>query len=1025
MSRSTSQANEHVALLNRLLKLLRNSNVPGPQLFRLEKEFKTTLGEGGEGNVCAIDQACADHYRKSGRRILSRWPLDVIAIKRHQKSVMGSIEEASLDRRDLVNRLRAAEWEIRTLSPNLFRGNPNIVQLKGWGLCLDTIENPQSQCCGSLQMPLLVLERAKMNLLEFLQRELFPPSPLCQESLRPEEGRVSWTQNRYHELLRPARPGTARHYWNSVAGWMGRWTGFDEDPFNIVRLLCIDIGHGLGSLHQQSFTHGDLKPQNVLVFRTGLKWTAKLCDFGHTHFHKGNPSGSGGFLYGGTRSWQPPAGEVFLATDEDKLRRCDLYVYGLVVWSAFYLKGEAPEIPSLEEATKAGRVFRNELQWIPGNHHRLALRIDDVLSKTLCGAADRDATPWKYLYKNLRHDVSRAKKGIHKVKNNDPDMRRTFWGSRSRARGTDKARTETITLQLPLSKEQKLSYLRKRWWSKQIERNDPSDVQGTDSNIERPSETPLYSAIGGRTQIIEESFAPASFTYFTNDENPNRRDIFSERHRGEVGPLIKEMTNILENLVLPNQFPSSKELQKHFETFLSNSERFADLYCYARFRSRIPLDWWRERTRSSTNILFMALQAIPAVDVHTLAWLCNGPIGEDEVKSLPGSFAPWRVIINPIFLDESERLDRFLLLLQFGASIEKEVSVPSELGFGRGSRSILRWYLRSCRPATLPVVIKEICRRFNLVKNSDQISPSTKAHMTGSDENRTSGWSTRPQWSLKGTVTSELYSIDPTGRLSQLWQDGIKDGYMAGFEISRVTQAPVEDSPNAPVETTPLLQPANGTTMLPLGWKKHTSPGVRSGDYAYYEDEFTSSITLTKPEVSLMELRQIKIGVLKGIGPSIHLDLAPYTAQTMGLKALDTLDEVADRFPFYDDRWFAMEWKIEATPEDVLKNLRDISSFAIRIDIASALSKVIMLSKLTLNNIFAGFILVATLALLLGLIVLVFFILFQLLPAFAVGERPFGYTLLVIAIVSFPLTLAFCVLFIGGLRLYHGERYIY
>lgn len=61
-----------------------------------------------------------------------------------------------------------------------------------------------------------------------------------------------------------------------------RWAGikfraaFGIDPFELVRLLGIDVGHGLQSLHENHFTHGDLKPENVLVFQTHDGCVAKL-----------------------------------------------------------------------------------------------------------------------------------------------------------------------------------------------------------------------------------------------------------------------------------------------------------------------------------------------------------------------------------------------------------------------------------------------------------------------------------------------------------------------------------------------------------------------------------------------------------------------------------------------------------------------------------------------------------------------------------------------------------------------------
>lgn len=45
--------------------------------------------------------------------------------------------------------------------------------------------------------------------------------------------------------------------------------------------------------------------------------------------------------------------------------------------------------------------------------------------------------------------------------------------------------------------------------------------------------------------------------------------------------------------------------------------------------------------------------------------------------------------------------------------------------------SVLSQYLRSCRLATYPVVIREISVHFDKVKNTEHIGPSTKVHMAG------------------------------------------------------------------------------------------------------------------------------------------------------------------------------------------------------------------------------------------------------------------------------------------------------
>src|SRR6186713_1370468 len=59
----------HVHVLNRLLDLLKQNDVPGPQLFRLQTEFSLPLGEGGQGNVRGIDRDCAKQYSKIDKKL--------------------------------------------------------------------------------------------------------------------------------------------------------------------------------------------------------------------------------------------------------------------------------------------------------------------------------------------------------------------------------------------------------------------------------------------------------------------------------------------------------------------------------------------------------------------------------------------------------------------------------------------------------------------------------------------------------------------------------------------------------------------------------------------------------------------------------------------------------------------------------------------------------------------------------------------------------------------------------------------
>ncbi|KAF8544152.1 kinase-like domain-containing protein, partial [Trichophaea hybrida] len=47
--------------------------------------------------------------------------------------------------------------------------------------------------------------------------------------------------------------------------------------------LCADIGSAISSLHEYNIIHGDIKPQNVLIFKDATgKTTVKVADFGYS-----------------------------------------------------------------------------------------------------------------------------------------------------------------------------------------------------------------------------------------------------------------------------------------------------------------------------------------------------------------------------------------------------------------------------------------------------------------------------------------------------------------------------------------------------------------------------------------------------------------------------------------------------------------------------------------------------------------------------------------------------------------------
>ena len=134
--------------------------------------------------------------------------------------------------------------------------------------------------------------------------------------------------------------------------------------------LCLDIAAGLSMLHDCGIFHGDLKPENVLIFcePTAVgedEWDeedgvcAKLCDFGSSLFGIWSSEDKEVTLYGAT----PP----FTAPEYDfqnkgrlplhLLSPFDIYVFGLLVWR-IALGGKTPlGILTFEEGN-------DEIRWL-------------------------------------------------------------------------------------------------------------------------------------------------------------------------------------------------------------------------------------------------------------------------------------------------------------------------------------------------------------------------------------------------------------------------------------------------------------------------------------------------------------------------------------------------------------------------------------------------------------------------------------------------------------------------------------
>ncbi|OJJ45965.1 hypothetical protein ASPZODRAFT_143828 [Penicilliopsis zonata CBS 506.65] len=94
------------------------------------------------------------------------------------------------------------------------------------------------------------------------------------------------------------------------------------------RGLALDIGRGLQMLHRCGIVHGDVKSENVLIFRHAEReYIAKMSDFG---FSTVREAASEEVFMGGTRPWKAP--ETRNRVARERMAATDVYSYGLLLW---------------------------------------------------------------------------------------------------------------------------------------------------------------------------------------------------------------------------------------------------------------------------------------------------------------------------------------------------------------------------------------------------------------------------------------------------------------------------------------------------------------------------------------------------------------------------------------------------------------------------------------------------------------------------------------------------------------------
>ena len=194
-----------------------------------------------------------------------------------------------------------------------------------------------------------------------------------------------WVAQRLHNphVLRPyatQRPRThlyvAMEYieGQTLARWMMDHPAPDLDS---VRSLAAQVAKGLQAFHSKEMLHQDLRPENIMIDRSG---TAKIIDFGATHV--------AGLTEGLTDSRQPPAIEGTLQytapeyfTGQGSSARSDLFSLAVLVYQM--LTGQLPY--GLQVTRLRSPADTRKLRYVPVRHLRPDLPdwLDVVLQKAL------------------------------------------------------------------------------------------------------------------------------------------------------------------------------------------------------------------------------------------------------------------------------------------------------------------------------------------------------------------------------------------------------------------------------------------------------------------------------------------------------------------------------------------------------------------------------------------------------------------------------------------------------------------
>lgn len=325
-----------------------------------------------------------------------------------------------------------------------------------------------------------------------------------------------------------------------------------------------------------------------------------------------------------------------------------------------------------------------------------------------------------------------------------------------------------------------------------------------------------------------------------------------------------------------------------------SSDMEVELYAVARLRSRFMACCWRLECKLLAPVhLFAHVR-----DLRILAWLCRGPIGQQEVKGLDIirlDFWGWMKYVP----SRDEFVLRFRLLLEQGCRIDKMI-------YNEGiEKSVWRLFLERSMGlwAEESFKIAPICAFLARVAADQSTEASYRYFLAGrglSDllgDSVTAGDSAFRTTILHESVLAHCYAavealtlqgfsvnaLDGNGKFAIQLLYEMDQGNNLNMSEDSARRRDLEDSRIiALLEQNESLWDRtdfesvkkSGSSNLPLGWRAEAMQSSRGEEVLYREKHF-DGITFKKPSFSLFQDQRLALGyrTVSLSGRTYHLDL--------------------------------------------------------------------------------------------------------------------------------------------------------